>query len=239
VAAGRLSPKGLVWRRRAIAIAIVLVAIIAGYYLWLRDSSVVAVEDVKVEGATVNQEQLAAALESAAHGMTTLHVDDDELRRAVQGFPTVATIKVDASLLHSLTITVTERLPVAQVRVGGEAVAVAGDGYLLPGVPVAGEGLPVVEASAEGGRLNAEGSAVTSILGATPAELRDRIVSAAWEPELDSVVVEIEGAPELRFGDGERAEDKWVAVVAVLSKDDLGSPAYLDVSVPERVPTGG
>ena len=35
-----------------------------------------------------------------------------------------------------------------------------------------------------------------------------------------------------------RAEEKWAAVVAVLSSEERGSPSYLDVSVPERPVSG-
>ncbi len=108
--------------------------------------------------------------------MTTLNVDDEELVRAVSGFPTVASIAADASIPHKLTITVTERLPVAVFRSGGEATAVSIDGYLLPGVDVQGEGLPQIEgAEVSDGRLEAEGAAQAAIVGAAPDELRERI----------------------------------------------------------------
>jgi hypothetical protein len=53
------------------------------------------------------------------------------------------------------------------------------------------------------------------------------------------VVVDLRGAPELRFGDGTRAADKWSAAVAVLSSPERGAPSYLDVSVPDRPVSGG
>lgn len=236
VAARRLRP-AVVWRRRAAAALALGALLLAGYYLWLRDSSLVAVEDVEVKGLTTNEEQITASLEAAAEGMTTLHVDDEKLREAASAFPTVASVSADASLLHSLTITVSERLPIARVNSGGDVVAVSSDGYLLPGVGA--EGLPPLEASADGSRLDAEGISQSEIVGGAPAELRERIASASWDPDRGGVVVEIDGAPELRFGDGARAEDKWEAVAAVLAAPELGSPAYLDASVPDRPVTGG
>ena len=89
--------------------------------------------------------------------MTTLNVDDEELVRAVSGFPTVAAIAADATIPDKLTITVTERLPVATVSEGGETVAVSADGYLLPGVEVQDEGVPQIEgAEVSAGRLQGE-----------------------------------------------------------------------------------
>ncbi len=69
-------------------------------------------------------------------------------------------------------------------------------------------------------------------------ELRERIEAAEWDPERGGVVISLEGAPELRFGDGSHSEEKWEAVVAVLARIE-GAPAYVDVSVPERAVSGG
>lgn len=229
----------MVWRRRAAALVAVAIVLVAGYYLWLRDSSLFAVDEVKVEGATVNGDEVAAALEDVAGEMTTLHIDDEKLREAVSRFPTIASIEADASLPSSLTITVTERLPVARVNDGGEDLAVSADGFVLRGVEVDRQALPPIEATVEGVRVDPEGAEEAAIAGGAPAELRERIVELAFDPERGGVVVEIENAPELRFGDGSEAGEKWDAVVSVLSNPELGSPAYLDASVPERPVTGG
>jgi cell division protein FtsQ len=229
----------VVWRRRAAAAAIVAVVLVAGYYLWLRDSSLFAVDEVEVEGATVNREEVAAALEAVASEMTTLHVDDEKLREAVSRFPTIASIKAESSLPDTLRITVTERLPVARVVDGDEELAVSADGYVLPGVEVDRRALPPIVAAVEAGRVDADGAEQAAIAGAAPAELRERIESIQFDPERGGVVLAIEDAPELRLGDGSEASEKWDAVVAVFSNPDLGSPAYLDASVPERPVTGG
>ena len=236
MATRRLS-QGRIWRRRAVAVAIVAAALLAGYYLWLRDSSLVAVEEVEVKGATTERERITAAIEAASEGMTTLHIDDEKLREAVSQFPTVASVRADSTLLHKLTVTVTERLPVVRLKSGGETLAASADGYVLPGVDP-GEA-PPIEGAESGGRLDAEAAAQAAIVGAAPEELREMLASASWEEEGGGVTVELEGAPELRFGDGSEAEEKWRAVAAVLASPDLGSPAYLDVSVPERPVTGG
>ena len=53
-----LSADRFAWRRRAFILAAVALVLAAGYFLWFRDSSLVAVEEVKVEGATANQEEI-------------------------------------------------------------------------------------------------------------------------------------------------------------------------------------
>src|SRR5919106_218815 len=72
-----------VWLRRVIAIGALVCALGAGYMLWLRDSSLVAVREVSVVGIdSAERDEVRAALEQAARGMTTLHVREDELRGA-------------------------------------------------------------------------------------------------------------------------------------------------------------
>jgi len=222
-------------RRRLIAAALLALALFAGYMLWFRDSSLFAVEEVEVKGVTAHRAEIETALVRAAARMTTLHVRDAELREAVQGFPTVASIKADATLLHRLEITVTERLPVAEAEIHGDEVAISEDGYILVDLPFEAGELPAIDARSQGaGRLDPEGAAQAAIVGAAPKPLRERISATSWDEERGGVVVELGGAPELRFGDGERAEAKWSAAAAVLADPDSLGATYVDVSVPDR-----
>lgn len=239
--AARLKRDRYARRRLALLIGALVVLFLVFYFAWFRDSSLVQVDDVKVEGATTDQEQIQQALAQAADGMSTLNVDEQALARAVSAFPTVSSIAVDAGFPHSLTVTINERLPVAQARISGERTAVSGDGYVLPGIAVEGAKLPTLDedARAKGGLLNDEGAAQAAILGGAPDELAEKIDGAEWDPERGGVVVTVEGLPELRFGDGSDAEKKWKAVAAVLAQPDVGTPAYVNVEVPDRPATGG
>ncbi len=236
----RARARGPVLRRRLVAAVAVLLALYAGYMLWFRNLSWFAIEEVSLEGATTSERQIKAAVETAAEEMTTLHIKDGELAAAVSRFSTVAAVSAEASFPHELTVTVRERLPVAVAEVAGRRVAVSPDGYMLVGLSFDPKELPTIEgASASGPRLAEQAAGQAAILGAAPEPLRDRLSSSSWDEEGGGIVVELEGAPELRFGDGSRAEDKWAAAVAVLSSEERGSPSYLDISVPERPVSGG
>jgi cell division protein FtsQ len=224
-----------VTRRRLVAGAAVLATLFAGYMLWLRDSSLFAVRELEVNGVTANRDEVTAALAEAAAQMTTLHVDDDELRSAVERFPTVASIEANATLFHRLEINVTERLPVAKAKIDGKTVAVSADGYVLTGLAFGASELPSIEAdSGPGDHLDEPGAAEAAIVGAVPEQLNGRLQRAEWDEERGGVVVDLDGAPELRFGDGSDAEEKWEAVSAVVADPGFDGAAYLDVSVPER-----
>src|SRR5262249_18157772 len=207
---------------------------------WFRDLSWFAIHDVTIKGATTNEREIRSAVEGVAGDMTTLHLKDDELRDAVARFPTVASVGASTSFPHGLTVSVTERLPVAFVRIRGQETAVSADGYLLTGADFDAKALPRIEgAGAHGARLDEDSAAQAAILGATPAPLQNRITATAWDEDRGGVVVDLKDGPEVRFGDGARAEDKWKAAVAVLSSDERGTPTYLDVSVPDRPVSGG
>lgn len=232
--------RGKVLRRRLVAAAAVAAIVIGSYLVFLRNSSLFAIEEVEVTGVTANQERISAALVRAADDMTTLHVREDDLRKAVSSYPTVATLTTETDFPHGLKIEVSERLPVATAQIEGEQAPVSADGYVLTGVEFDPKELPALEADPPAdGRLGPEGTAQAAILGAAPEELRPRLTDSAWDPERGGVVVDLDGAPELRFGEGDRASDKWEAVVTVLAGPDLGSPGYVDVSVPTRPVSGG
>jgi cell division protein FtsQ len=227
-------------RRRVLAAALLLLVLYGGYMLWFRDLSWFAIHDVTVKGATTNEREIKSAVERVAGDMTSLHIKDDELRDAVARFPTVASVGASTSFPHGIEVTITERLPVAFIRVHGQQTAVSADGYLLAGADFDAKALPRIEgAAAHGARLDEDAAAQAAILGATPAPLRNHITSSTWDDESGGVVVDLNNGPEVRFGDGSRAQDKWEAAVAVLSGDERGTPSYLDVSVPDRPVSGG
>jgi cell division protein FtsQ len=229
-----------VTRRRVIAAALALLILYAGYMLWFRNLSLFSIDEVTVTGATTNAPAIKRAVEQVAGDMTTLHLKDDELRDVVAHFPTVASVGATTSFPHTLHLTVTERLPGAFIKVGDRRTAVSADGYLLVGASFDPKHLPRIQDAVEqGARLEGDAAAQAAILGATPAPLRDHVTGSSWDDGQGGVVVGLDGGPDLRFGDGSRAEDKWTAAMAVLSSAEHGSPSYLDVSVPDRPVSGG
>jgi cell division protein FtsQ len=231
---------GAVLRRRLIAAAIVVVVLYGGYTLWFRNLSWFAINDVTVKGATTSQPQIKSAVERVAGDMTTLHIKDGELRDAVAHFPTVASVSANTSFPHGLTVNITERLPVAFVRIQGRQTAVSADGYLLPGATFDQKALPRIDAAAaHGARLDGDAAAQAAILGATPEPLRDKVTGSTWDDQRGGVVVDLKNGPEVIFGDGSRARDKWEATVAVLSSPEHGSPSYVNVVVPDKPVSGG
>jgi cell division protein FtsQ len=221
-------------------VAIAGLALGVFYFAWFRDSSLVAVEHVKVEGVTSSgRGQIVAALTDAAKGMTTLHVKEDELAAAVERFPTVAGVSANAGFPHSLTVHVTEREPVLVAASGEKRVPVAADGTVLPGVDVGQRKLPELEVDSlpASGRLGGEDLAQAVVVGAAPAPLLPLIDKVAVSPDY-GIVLTLRGV-EVRFGSSDRAEAKRAAAAAILADPRLDAVAYVDVRVPRRPAAGG
>ena len=173
--------------------------------------------------------------------MTTLHLKDGELRDAVAQFPTVASVGASTSFPHTLHVTITERLPVAFIKVGAEADRglrgrlPAARGELRSQATAADRGAPARGAAARRRRGGAGGHPRRD----PGSRFATSVTGSSWDDAQGGVVVSLDGGPDLRFGDGSRARDKWTAAVAVLSSSEHGSPSYLDVSVPDRPVSGG
>jgi len=230
------------WRYRLGLAAILAIAVGGGYLFWLRDSSLVAIDNVDVVGVTSgDREQIVAELTAVGEGMTTLNVDSERIESAAAAFPTVDSVELDPNFPHGLRIEVDERPPALLVRSPGREVPVAADGTLLNGVPVGeDEPLPVVEVN----EIPAEGSLAGEpleqalIAGAAPEPLRP-LIEAVDHSDETGVTVNLRGDIPVRFGSGARAAEKWAAVVSVLADPKLDALTYVDVRVPERPAAGG
>lgn len=243
---------GFVWPRRRLRLALlaVLIAVplLGGGWLWLRHSSLVAVEHVQVRGLTAvhgaDVGAIEAALTGAARGMSTLDVHHAALRAAVAPYPIVRSVQAHASPPHGLRIEVVEQPPVAALVLGGVRTAIAADGVVLgPGflsslLPVVSVGravattLPIAGQSVRGSQLL---GALTA-LGAVPPPLA-RVVTRAY-PGSKGLTVVLRNGLLAYFGDGARPHAKWLSLARVLADPSSAGAAYIDVRLPERPAAG-
>jgi cell division protein FtsQ len=225
-------------RLRVLA-AIVVGALLLGGWLWLRDSSLVAVSRVTVSGETgPDAGAIRSALVGAARGMTTLDVNVSQLRTAVASFPVVADLRVSTQFPHGMRIRVIERPPVAVLSVGGRSIAVASDGTVLHDMQ-AGPTLPVVPLAVPPGgpRLTGAGRAAIELLAAAPPALLVKIGQVTTVAG-HGLVAQIRNGPNLYFGDAAQARAKWMAATAVLADPGSAGAAYIDVTDPVRPAAG-
>lgn len=226
--------------RRVALVVVVLAALLSGGWLWLRDSSLVAVEHVTVTGDSgPDAGQINSALVAAARTMTTLDVHLGRLRTAVAPYPVVRDIRVTTQLPHGMHIQVIEHIPVATIAVGGRTVPVAGDGTLLHDAGPT-PALPMLElSSAPGGPRLTDPTAMgeVALLAAAPYALLAKISQVSHDG-VHGFIAQVRNGPALYFGDSTQLAAKWRAVVAVLADSGSVGAAYIDVSDP-RHPAAG
>jgi cell division protein FtsQ len=219
----------------------VLAAVLGGLWLWLRDSSLVAVTRVTVaiqDGPDAGR--IRSALIVAAHNMTTLHVRVDALRTAVAPYPVVKDLRVETNFPHGMRIRVIEQVPVGAVTVGGRTIAVAADGTLLRDSTATQNLALIALRQPPGGPRLTDPSAMRAIrlLAAAPYQLLAR-VSQLNTTAKNGFVVQLRGGPGIYFGDGARPVAKWTAASEVLADPSSAGAAYVDVTNPERPAAGG
>ena len=226
-------------RVRWVVAAVAIVAILGGGWLWLRDSSLVAVRQVTITGVTgPDSGSIRSALTLAARNMTTLDVRVGQLRTAVAPYPVVKDVEVSAQFPHRMRIRVVEDLPVGALVAGGHAIAASGDGTVLhdvatgslPSIPVSllPGGSPVTDRGALG---------ALALLADAPPRLMGRIAQVATTPP-HGLVVQLRSGPSLYFGDDSDLDAKWLAASEVLGDPSSAGASYIDVTDPSRPAAG-
>lgn len=227
-------------RPARLAAALLVVLALGAAWLWLRGSSLVAVEQVKVTGLSgPGSARIRSALTAAARTMTTLDVRVSRLYTAVAPYPTVKSLEVAASFPHGLRIHVVEERPIAVLGAGARRVAVADDGAVLRGLRPK-QGLPVVSVAAlpVGPKLyDRGGRRELTVLAAAPTRLRTHVAKVLDTPS-HGVVVALRAGPKLYFGAASSLHAKWLAASAVLGSATSAGAAYIDVTDPSRPAAG-
>ncbi|HEY7836226.1 MAG TPA: hypothetical protein VIB59_02095 [Solirubrobacteraceae bacterium] len=229
-------------RRLRIALLCALVAapLLGGGWMWLRHSSFVAVQHVRISGAHGPQAgAIDGALREAARGMSTLAPNAAKLRAAVARFPQVSAVRAYPNFPHAMRIVVDERPPIAALLVGGTRIAISADGVAL-GASVSSASLPTVGddvAPGSGGRSrNPLVLQALAVLGAAPPAL-DRLADRAYFTAR-GLTVAMRGGVLVYFGDASRPHAKWLALATVLSDPSSAGAVYVDVRTPERTAAG-
>ncbi len=257
------------WERRRLRIALIAVLIaiplFGGGWLWLRHSSLTAVEHVRVSGLVAvygaDAGAIEAALTSAARGMSTLDVKPAALRAAVASYPIVRSVRARASFPHGLRIEVVEQPPVAALVLNGARTAVAADGVVL-GSGYLSSTLPLVNigggSSSSSTTISSSSSSSSSttttlptvgqsvhggsllgtlgVLGAAPAALARTVTRVYSGPQ--GLTAVLRSGLLAYFGDATRPHAKWIALARVLADPSSAGAVYIDVRLPERPAAG-
>lgn len=138
-----------------LAVLVLAVGLSISWFTWFRDLPLFEIRDVQVTGtdslsSTEEKEEadaLTEAVTASLGGMTTLHVRQDELERALAEWPRVAGVRVETDFPNGATARLDLREDGSVIGEGDNAVLVATDGTLLGPAGEGTETLPRMGAS--------------------------------------------------------------------------------------------
>lgn len=213
----------LTWRYVLLAVLVVALAGFATYAIyfspWLRT------ESVRVEGTSLVSRAQVLATAKVPVGEALMSVDITAVERRVESLAAVKDVDVTRSWPHSVSIKVTERVPVAVLELGGRRLALdaAGTAFTAPARVRAGLPRMRVGATADRDALQ-EGASVITALAPDVARMVDYLEVRT----IDEIVLHLRGGRLVRWGSAEQSSDKARVLLALLTRD----ARVYDVSVP-------
>ena len=226
------------WRWLIAIVPILLVA--GGTYAALR-SPLLAVEDVRVEGAA-SLDNASLVHISGLPGQNMLTLDVAGAQRRILAIPAVRSVDIRREWPNEVVIVVEERLPVAFWSVAGHDFPVDQDGVVLSAGAPDGPAPRIVEvtpgrALAPGDRVHPDAIAFAQrIMAESPRFLEANVAELEYEAAIGVTVI-FDGGLRVTFGD-DRSYDYKIAVLSELLLD-LSSqgiqPSAVDLRFGERV----
>lgn len=223
---------GRVTRLRPILLGLTLLAA-ATFAGWvLLSSSWLATEQVNVAGErTVSDREILAAADVGL-GTPLLRLDLDAVDERVSALRPVAEVTVHRSWPHTVTITVTERVPVAAIYRVGSWWVVDNEGVLFRRTDERVAELPLVRVSQRAGPSALREAA--TVIGALPPDLVGRLRHLTAS-SMDSLTLTLKDGREVRWGSAAQTDQKVQVLNVLLARQ---AQVY-DVSVPAHPTTAG
>ena len=231
----RYAVVGQPWRRRrrtVIISTLIALVLVVGAGIAVLTVPALQVRTVSVSGLGYVQQDAISRVTDPEVGTAMALVRPGELADRIEQIPGVATAQVERSWPDTITVTVTERTPIAQLtRLDGRTVILDAHGIELPDA-AAQDGALMPLAIGEGSR-DPEGAAEAMLEAASslPSEIADGVrgITATSRNDVTMTLALENGATKtVVWGDAADAELKGKVVAALL--DQPGT--VIDVSSP-------
>lgn len=223
------------WRRRRRAImitAFVLVVLLVAALCSLLFLPAFRVQDVRVQGTGYADAQAIEQAAAGARGTSVLLLPTDQLATSVEKVPGVRTAEVRRSWPDGVSITVTERVPLAVVTAAdGTASAVDADGVILPPEALQAEHLVPLTLGPDTQDADGATHAMLDVLASLPEGLRGTVTQiSATTPSDVTLTVSVDGggSKSVVWGDARDAALKAEVTAALLPREG----SVIDVSSP-------
>jgi cell division septal protein FtsQ len=232
---------------RSLLTGLALLAAAAGLYAAARETSMFAIDEVRVEGAPPGLVRQIEQELAPLTGRSLVGLDGDGVLAQVEALPGVRSASYDRAFPHTLVVRVVRERPAVVLRRGAESWLVSARGRVLRQVEQGAHAkLPRIwlpkSFPLERGDLVGDTEVLRSVLAlraVAAEELAVRIRTVRGRGgELTFVLA---SGLELRLGEDAELALKVAAageILPLLDPPGLGGPTYLDLSVPERPVAG-
>ncbi len=239
-------------RRLRFFLTIVGILIVAAGGWGITRSPLLTVRHVRITGSSQTPVAAVRAAAGLAHHRQMVDLDPGAMSRAVGALPWVNTVKVRRHWPSTVSLTITERRPVAATadRRGGWAVVDA-TGRVLAVVGVSPVDLPTVglappppgtdtgapapaptpaQAGEPGTLAPAELASALAVASSMPASLTAQVAAVVADPD-GQVELSLKTGATALLGRPDGLPDKLTALITMLAKAQVGK-AIVDVRVP-------
>jgi cell division septal protein FtsQ len=238
----RFAPSG-----RSLLVAGALVLVAAGLYGLARETSMFAVDTIRIEGVPP---AMAGDVRRELHrydGRSLVALDAGVVAQRLDGLPAVRSSVVDRAFPHTLRVRVVPEIPAAVLRRGADSFLVSARGRVIATVALgARRSLPRIWLPARtelelGSLLGGEsgGLAARSLAALVGSGFTNRI---SFVRALDGqITLGLRGGLEIHLGPPVDLRLKIAiahGIVPGLALPSQGGPDYLDIAVPERPVAG-
>ncbi|MCW2832396.1 MAG: Cell division protein FtsQ [Nocardioides sp.] len=215
------------WMRWKFAVAVVSLVALVGAAVWLVFySTTLSVTRVDVVGNKLLSDDRVTRVAAVPAGEQLALVDLEEATRRVETLSEVVDADVTRAWPDTVLITLTERVAVAVVELGGRIRGLDADGVLFREYTSVPPGLPRVQPQTSTGTdALKEAAGVVSTL---PRDLAARVDHVEVQT-IDQITLVLRDGREVRWGSAEESELKATVLVRLLEAQQ--APVY-DVSVP-------
>lgn len=220
------------WLKIILACVVFLVLV-----LTVMSSSIFAIRTVDVEGNVYTSPETLTSIVDALQGESVFTVDTGRAREIALRDPWVADVRISTRYSGSALVEIAERVPVVWyagpdqkarvVDARGHVVTVL-DGWPTQYLQVRGTG-PALEAGAVADDVY---RAAAQLVLALPDEVRPRVKALAVSDAGELSMV-LKSGTQVRFGPPTDLQNKLVAVVVLLRRQDPAALAVIDVSTGE------
>lgn len=226
-------------RRLRILIGVVSVIVTLGLAWVVIESPIYDVDHIRVTGATHTSVSAIQAASGIRRRDALLFADTGRVTSRIEALPWVDRAVVHKVFPGTVTVAVTERVPVAWVRTSPTSVATLdGTGRVLglaatpPQAVIEIGGLGALPAP---GRRVASAFVVHALTRLSPA-LSAQVISATWAA--GELTLHLATGPEVRLGRPDQLRAKSDSAEVVLARPEAAHVAYVDVRVPAAPVTG-